>query len=154
MRKRILAIVFLGLSCLFGATALAEPPNVASMDWSVKASHNLAAEPPSDDAIVAFLAKLEGIPPNFVICSARFADLRHAADLSLVVSTADGRFCDLNIVDKTSSGFEVSNLQLAHYDNDVKIEDLGGNGELELIVPTDLTVYDGAQHCIAEWPVI
>jgi hypothetical protein len=154
MRKRMLVISLLGLSCLFAATALGEPPNVASMDWSVKAPHNLAADPPSDDAMVAFMAKLQGIPPNFVICSSKFADLRHASNLSLIVSAADGRFCDLNIVDKTSSGFEMSNLQLAHYDNDVKLEDLGGDGKLELIVPTDLTGYDGAQHCIAEWPVI
>ena len=70
------------------------------------------------------------------------------------ITTTDGRFCDLNIIDKTSSGFELSNLQLAHYEDGAEIKDLGGDGKLQPIVPTDLPGYDGAQHCITEWPVI
>ncbi len=153
MRKRVLPSALLVSMFLFASNALATQPDLASADWSVKVPHNLAANPPSEHAVKAFVAKMEGAKPDG-ICSAHFADLRHSGNLSLVVSTSWGRFCNLSIYDKTSSGFEESSLQLAHYANGPEIKDLGGDGNLELIVPEDLSGYYGAQHCMADWPVI
>jgi len=155
MKRLISPILLLGICFIFSGKALAAAtPNLASMDWSVKAQGNLAASPPSDEAVAALVAKLEGIPQNFTICSSHFANLRNSGNLSLVVSTSDGRFCDLNIIDKTSSGFNLSNLQIGHAADGAVIEDIAGNGHFELIVSTDFTGYQGAQHCVAKWPVI
>jgi hypothetical protein len=102
MRKRFLPVPLFALSMVFGASALSATTDLASMDWSVKSPHNFAADPPLDKAVVAFVAKMEGIAPDFSICSSHFADLRHSGNLSLVVSTSDGRFCDLNIFDQNT----------------------------------------------------
>jgi len=155
MKRLISPILLLGICFIFSWKALAAAtPNLASMDWSVKAQDDLAASPPSDQAVAALVAKLEGIAPNFTICSSHFANLRSSGNLSLIVSTSDGRFCDLNIIDKTSSGFNLSNLQIGHAADGAVTEDIAGNGHFELIVPTDFTDYQGAQHCVAKWTVI
>lgn len=118
----------------------------------MKAPESLVVKPPSDEAIVTFVAKLEGIDPDFSICSSQFANLRRSGDLSLVVFTTDGRFCTPNIFDKGDSGFERYTF---NEDSDTpKIKDLTGDGKLELVVPTALTAYLGGGHCRAWWPVI
>jgi len=60
MRKKVLPIPFFALSFLFASSALAVAHDLASMDWSVKAPHNLAANPPADDVIKTFMGKLDG----------------------------------------------------------------------------------------------
>jgi len=62
------------------------------------------------------------------------------------------------IVDKDSSQLTVSAVSVTRglAANDVKhlIKDLKGNGDLELVVDSDITGYAGAGHCVATWPVI
>jgi hypothetical protein len=154
MSSKVLPIWILAPIFLVASVSFAAVPNLASEDWSAKAPQNLAAHPPSDHAVAAFVAQMEdGGKPN-AICYARFADLRHSGNLSLVVATSYGRACNLTIYDKTSSGFEESIVPLAHYADRPEIKDLGGDDNLELVVPTDLSSYYGGQHCMAEWPVI
>lgn len=108
VKYRIRLITIVAFLALSPVEALAAPPALASANWSVGAPNNLAVNPPSDDALVAFVAKVEGVEPNAhtTICSAHCVDLRHSANLSLVVATAEGRFCTSVIIDKTGSGFE------------------------------------------------
>ncbi len=148
------------LSCLLAAriavAASSVQPDLASMDWSAKAPHSLATNPPPDDVVKAFMSDkihhFAGYPLG--ICYARFADLRRSGTLSLVVSEGDGRFCHLSVVDKIAGGFEDYGFDLGHYEEGPEIKDLGGDGNLELVAPADLTGYYGALHCMAEWPVI
>jgi len=155
MRKKVLPIPFFALSLLFASSALAVAHDLASMDWSVKAPHNLAANPPADDVIKAFMGKLDGAAGDPQgICYAHFADLHHSGRLSLVVSEGDGRACYLSVVDKTVVGFQRYSFDLSRLGDRPEIKDLDGNGKLELIVPTDLTGYQGAVYCMAQWPVI
>jgi hypothetical protein len=154
MLKNTSLIACFFLLYLLGANALASTPDLSFADWSVNARPSLAVNPPSNETVLAFLAKMEGIAPNFAICSAQFVNLRHSNNLSLVVSASYGRFCDLSIYDKTPSGFEVNALQIGQYTEGPEIKDLGGNGNFEIIVPTDFTEYQGAQYCVAQWPVI
>ncbi len=88
------------------------------------------------------------------ICYAHFADLHHSGTLSLVVAENDGRACHLFVVDKAAGGFSRYGFDLSHGADGPKIKDLDGNGNLELIVPTDLTDYYGAGYCMTRWPVI
>ena len=155
MRKSVLPISFMAVSFLFGANALAATSDLASLDWSVKAPHNLAANPPADDVIKTFMSKLDGVP-GYPLgnCYAKFADLHHSNMLSLVVAENDDRFCHLSVVDKTNGGFKRYVFDLSRGVDGPEIKDLGGNGNLELIVPTDLTGDEGANYCMARWPVI
>jgi hypothetical protein len=124
---------------------------LASTDWSVKSSHNLATNPPPDEAVLTLVKKVKDLDdPHLRLCSSRFADLRHSGDLSLVVSTDSGRFCDVEIIDKTASGFEVYDVD----SSSAHLRDINGSGSLELIAEVDLTSYEGASHCQATWPVI
>ncbi len=102
------------------------------------------------------LNKLDSIDMYFRICSSRFVDLRHSGNLSLVVSASDETFCHLSIIDKTASGFELYNAEQARYSEGPEIEDLAGNGNLELIVETDFTGWrgKGTGPCLGTWPVI
>ena len=57
-------------------------PDLASMDWSVKAAHNQAANPPADDVIQSFMGKVDGADGYPLgICDAHFADLEHSGIL-------------------------------------------------------------------------
>ncbi len=155
MRKSVLLSALLASMFLFASNSLAAPPDLASADWSVKAPHNLAANPPSDDVIKTFMANLnDGDAYPTGICDAHFADLHHSDTLSLVVAENDGRFCHPFVVDKTAGGFRKYSLDNGVLTGVPEIEDLGGNGQLEVIVETEVTEYQGAQYCMASWPVI
>jgi hypothetical protein len=157
MRKTLVApVAILGSCLIFVLNLLAAAPDLDSLDWSVMASRNLSANPPTGDAVKAFMSKLDGPGPQYPlgICYARFADLEHSGTLSLVVSEGDGRFCHLFVVDKSAPSLEEYSFDLAHGADGPEIQDLARNGKLELIVPTDLTAYMGGDHCIAQWPVV
>jgi hypothetical protein len=47
----------------------------------------------------------------------------------------------------------MSNLPIGHTEGP-ELKDLAANGNLELIVPTDLSDYQGGGYCVAQWPVI
>ncbi|MGB8411422.1 MAG: HEAT repeat domain-containing protein [Candidatus Binatus sp.] len=155
MRKILWVIPCLALCCVFAASLWAAQPDLGAADWSVKSPYSLATNPPSHEAVLALLNKMY-TDVYSGICSYHFVDLRHSGNLSLVVSGSDGRFCALSIIDKTPSGFELYGVDIAQYSRGAEIEDLAGNGNLELIVDTDFTGYRGLgdSHCIATWPVI
>src|SRR5580700_10605828 len=153
MRKILWIIPCLAL-CVYASSLWAAQTDLAAADWSVKSPHSLAASPPSDDAVLALVNKLNSPVDFHSICSSQFADLRHSGNLSLVVAASDGRFCSLSIIDKTPSGFELYGVGLAHSSEGPEIKDLAGNGNLELIVDTDFTSYYAVHHCTATWPVI
>src|SRR5271167_2587730 len=99
----IALIALLAMYCVLGAPlgAQAASPtssrhaNLASSDWSVRASPNLASNPPPEKAIVSFLNSVQtsvGAEPEIgeidsdsehleYVCSFRFADLRHDGSL-------------------------------------------------------------------------
>jgi hypothetical protein len=155
MKKSVLLLIsLLAVSLLFEANSQAATTDLASLDWSVKAPHNLATNPVTDDQIKTFMSRLDGGISPQGICEAHFANLQHSGTLSLVVSENDGRFCHLSVVDKTNGGFNRYVFDLSLGTDGPEIQDLGGNGNLELIVPTDLTGYQGGGYCMARWPVI
>jgi hypothetical protein len=156
MAKIALMISFLCMWCLVTAPASATPTDLASADWSVKSAHNLAVKPPSDDVVKAFMAKLEGGPGPNGICFARFVDLRHSGNLSLVVAEGEGTSCFLSVIDRTPRGFERYDFpnDTAHGSGAPEIRDLAGDGNLELIVDAPLTDYQGANYCQAVWPLV
>jgi hypothetical protein len=139
VHKCIRVVVCAALCCGLASSCWATSPDLATADWSVRSVDNLAANPPREDAILSLLTRLGVFPgnsPYAEVKSARFADLRHSGQLSLVVSATDARQSWLAIVDRTPSGFEV-------YDLDERgslegIEDLAHNGRSELIVGTPL----------------
>ncbi|HEY9156673.1 HEAT repeat domain-containing protein [Candidatus Binatus sp.] len=114
----------------------------------------MASNPPSDDAVLAFLHEITDGGELFQlgICSSQFADLRHSGNLSLVVSYSDGRNCQLSVIDKTPSGFE--SYAAPARPGSWEVRDLAGNGQFQLVVATEFTSYLGAMHCVAIWPVI
>ena len=81
MRKRISPIAYLISMFLFASNSLATPPDLASLDWSVKVPHNLVANSPDDDVIKTFMTNLnddEAYPtghPRSALC--RSASFRH-----------------------------------------------------------------------------
>jgi hypothetical protein len=156
MRKMFWLIPCLVLYYASTSSLWAAQTDLAVADWSVNSPHTLATNPPPDSSVLAFLNKLDAINFYSGICSSRFADLRHAGNLSLVVSASDGRFCHLSIIDKTASGFELYAVDLARYSDGPEIEDLDGDGNLELIVDMDFTEWRGLNSgpCVATWPVI
>jgi hypothetical protein len=84
---------------------------MSSYNWAVRASPNLVDHPPPVAAIRAFMVKVNGSDrgSDSNVCSFRFADLRHAENLSLIVSLDDGGRggCgQVTIIDRTASGFE------------------------------------------------
>jgi hypothetical protein len=129
------------LCSAFASSLSAAQARLAAADWSVKSPHSLATNPPSDEDVLALVKEVIGAEDsNYTsICFSRFVDLRHADNLSLVVSVSVGRFCGLMIVDKTSQSLEIYGFQQAHYAEGPQIMDLAGNGDLELIVDTDFT---------------
>ena|ERR1700691_1703101 len=91
---------------------------LASYDWSVKASPNLAVRPPPQKDVESFLNRLQlslGGDAEFVdngnerVCSYTFANLRRNGLLSLIAGfgiTDTGMCRGVYIIDKTVSGFE------------------------------------------------
>ena len=55
------------------------------------------------------------------------------------------------IIDKVGSHFDIEGIPLAY---GAEIDDLKRDGNLELIADTGFTGYEGANHCVATWPVI
>jgi hypothetical protein len=94
------------------------------------------------------------------VCSFRFADLRRDGNLSLVAGTdGSGRgLCrQIDILDKKASGFEVRSITGSiGVGDDVasRIKDIRHNGNLQLVVDEDFTIFQGAAQCAASWPVI
>lgn len=150
-----------------GPTA-ARRSKLASADWSVSASPNLANNPPMIKTVQSFVRGVEiSIRGDSALgeggeslCSFRFADLRHDGFLSLVAgfgSTDSLSSCrGIYIVDKTASGFAMRSTDGAvgtGADVADNIRDLGHDGNLELLVYINMAATIGAQ-CGADWTAI
>jgi hypothetical protein len=151
-----------------------QQPKLASYDWSVKSSPNLAIKPPSMKILVNFLnSVLESaageLDPDIgmgesdeehagYVCSFRFADLRGNGSLSLVVGLGvpNRPSCrDLYVIDKTASGFEVYATGGSIGDGgDVSssIKDLKHDSHLEYVYYDSLATR--STKCTSAWPVI
>ena len=142
----------------------APPSKLASADWSVKASPNLASKPPPIKTLASFLnSVLESAGQLYPdigesdVCSFAFKDLRRDGYLSLVagIGVPDRSSCaDVYIIDKTASGFEVYSSGGAidsAADVSGSIKDLRRDGHLEFILDDTLAKQD---ECQATWPVI
>lgn len=71
MRQRVFPIPLLAFLLLFAWNASAAPPDVGTLDWSVKAPHNLAANRPSDDEILALDTQSASVTHVSLICVIR-----------------------------------------------------------------------------------
>ena len=152
----------------------ASSPMLATYDWSVNASPNLAAKPPPREVLERFMLAVQTSTTSTLLPgggpqklrSYKFADLRHDGFMSLVAATApDGTsscsdshkwtFCSVFIVDQTSTGFEVyKTLGSIDAGGNVPlgVQDLQHDGNLELIVSQAFTSIP--KQCMATWPAI
>ena len=171
-----LLVCFYGLAEPLNAQAAASSSqrgtNLASYDWSMKASPNLAAKPPSMKVLVSFLNLVDSSTGGdgdigeseddsehvAYVCSFRFTDLRRNGSLSLVAGigvTQRGYCRDVYVVDKTASGFEIYSTGGSAGDgSDVsaKIKDLRHDGHLEFLLLDDLG--EIKLKCAANWTAI
>jgi hypothetical protein len=145
-------IIFVAIDLHSKSLLWAAQQELSKANWSATSAHNLATNPPSNREILTFIEKLRGLEGAYLhLCSSQFADLRHSGNLSLVASWSDGRFCDVEIFDKSTVGFEVYHVDDSQL---VEVKDIDGNGTLQVIADVDLTVWAGSNHCQASWPVI
>ena len=156
---------FSPLSALAAGSTSAARPRLASSDWSVKASPNLATKPPPASVVDAFIQNQENLANGYEndllrVCSFHFADLRHDGSLSLVAGTdGSGRgLCrQVDVLDKTASGFQIFEITGsigAGSDISDTIKDIRRNGDLQLAIDSDFTIDQGVAQCAASWPVI
>src|SRR5579862_7182850 len=104
--RRERAIAIITTCAIFAASMLLYAGNVPApdrtklgkADWSVKASVNLAKNPPDEETVEHFVAAVENaiqhetsMEYGMSVCRARFEDLRHNGTLSLIYGlyTAD-----------------------------------------------------------------
>ena len=101
-------------------------------DWSVSAPHNLAENPPANDAVWKFIGLLPGRITFGKLCEFHFVDLRRNGTLSLVANDDGGGTVDCNIVEVfDKSGGSIEEYELPGYP---EIEDINGDGHFELVV--------------------
>jgi hypothetical protein len=162
--NQIRGIAIVLLVCLCASSSFAQTPaplsNLATLDWSVKQAKILNAQ--SNDTVWKFMNGRWGnndlSPGGGKLCEFHFVDLRHSGQLSLVViydgsGTADCN--DLDVFDKTPSGFEDYDFDTTTDFSFDSIEDLNGDGHHELVVNAGLAAGGhGTGHCVASWPVI
>jgi hypothetical protein len=140
---------------------------LALYDWSVKATPNLATNPPSIKIVEGFLNALQlslggeadfGDNGNEYVCSFTFADLRSNGYLSLIAGigiTGRGMCRGVYIIDKTASSFET---YLSEGDpeagNDVsdKIKDLHRDGKQEFLLSNQFG--EIKDQCRGNWTAI
>jgi hypothetical protein len=178
MNSRV-AIVFLAIGCGLGvslsaraADGAATGSGLASDDWSVKASPNLAAKPPSMKVLVKFLDAIDSSTGGdgdlgesesddehgAYVCSFRFADLHGDGSLSLVagLGVPNRLSCrDVYIIDKTAKGFEIyiTGGSIGDGQNvSASLEDLRHDGKMEFLLGDGLG--DIQNKCGASWTAI
>lgn len=179
LRKTLTAAIFAACcwvaqpSCALASSTDPQRPKMASYDWSVKVSPNLASKPPSMKILVNFLNfvldSAGELDPDIgqgesddehagYVCSFHFADLRGNNSLSLVVGLGvpNRPSCrNVYVIDKTASGFEVYTTGGSIGDGgDVagNIKDLKHDGHLEYVYYDSLA--SRSTRCIPSWPVI
>lgn len=177
MSARILA--FITIAACYGLMAhstvhaagaqTASPQNLASSDWSIKASPNLATNPPSLKVIERFTRSIEnsafgesflGDRGGTEICSFKFANLRNDGLLSLVVGigVTERPGCgNVYIIDKakTARGFQLFQSgggSDAGSDIPGSLKELRKAGKCEFLIENTLGVLTG--RCAAGWTAI
>ncbi len=167
------AIALLAVCCWLaaplGARAASPDPisqsKLASYDWSVKASPNLAVKPPPEELVESFLNAVDvslggegGFGDDEYICSFSFADMRHNGYLSLIAglgSTGRAICHELYVIDKTSSGFDTylaGGDSTAGEDVSGKIKDLHHDGKLEFLLASAFGEIQN--QCCGNWTSI
>jgi hypothetical protein len=138
-------------------------------DWSVKAPHNLAKNPPANDAVWKFIGLVPGRPDLGKLCDFRFVDLRRSGTLSLVVNYDGGGESNCNsisVFDKSGARIEEYDLPDDGYLDTADVKDINGDGHFEFVV--DRTVaneFEGSNYgngnyshcracraCSEDWP--
>ena len=135
------------LGCLLTPVAVAaQTPQqgLAAMDWSVKAPHDLAHNPPSEKAVRSFIGNMTNSVGSITnqVCNVQFADLKHNGTLSLVLGDDGGGTADCNyteIFDKNAESIEEYFLDA--YIGTPGVEDINGDGRFEVVVDE----FDGAE---------
>lgn len=136
----------------------ASEPLLATSDWSVKAADDLAASPPAKSDVLALLNELWSDRSGFDaddLETFRFVDLRRSGTLSLVIQQPGSRCEDgeVDVIDKDSSGFAIYSISENRFEADEIIQDLKGDGHLELVVDGTYVFQDCADYD-AVFPVI
>jgi hypothetical protein len=169
--NKILAVTFcltFSLSMPIRANADGAPPSLASADWSVNGTHNLASNPPSLDAVQDFFDGALGVSDEFAsrVCEFRFADLRNSGNLSLITTVNPGgrqwpECNQLYIFDRTPPGFEHYETDRAYGDDLAhSVLDINHDGRHELVLWGELApVASGLFNrnglgCDAKWPLV
>jgi len=152
----ILAVVFF---CLGLSAPAQAADDLATRDWSVKASPSLEKNPPPPEEIRKFVNKLMNSDLNPILCSAKFVDIGHDGTYRLLASLDSGgrHFCNqLVIIAKQGSGFALLNQWKVWGVGDINavLEDVDHDGREEVVLPQAWTIYDGASHCLAIWQKI
>ncbi|MBS4055988.1 MAG: hypothetical protein KGZ82_01565 [Bacteroidales bacterium] len=131
------------------------------LDWVGDGVNSPSKSPPSKNEVEMFLkeqmeskGKL-GLMTS--LCSFQFIDMNNDGVHELVVSVdySDRHFCNaVVVVSKNDNHFNIEELSAWHVDDitDV-IANLDNSGHKYLIIPQDLSNYEGA-HCVATWPRI
>lgn len=140
-------------------------PALASYDWSVSASPNLARNPPSQKIVEDFFSSFQdpddaalSEEAGVYVCSFKFADLRRDGFLSLVAGLGikDRPSCrGMTIIDRTKSGFEsygAGGEIGSGSDVSEQIRDLRHDGHLEILLDYGLAEFP--QRCAANWTAI
>ena len=169
MRLRSGAAVLLAaaffLASPLEAQAAAATPDLAVADWSVKAAHSLASNPPSLDAVEDFTGRAIGESednPPVDVCEFRFADLRSSGNLSLIMTVDGGGRGGCNlfyIFDRTPKGLELYKANARGHDLANSVLDINHDGRHELVLwgelaPVATGFSFGELGCEAEWPLI
>jgi hypothetical protein len=128
---------------------------VAKGEWQTDVAPELRVSSLSRKDVDEFVLKYVGATIDEAsVCSIRFADLANDGSYQLIASIDySGReFCNtLLVVSKQGMQFKSATLGvwgLADVSHAVK--DIAGDGYQELLIPENLTFYDGAK-CIATW---
>lgn len=168
--NKILAITLcltLSLSIPIPANAGGTQPNMATADWSVNSTRNLASHPPSLDAVQDFYDQVFGDEESWVkVCEFRFADLQNSGNLSLIITlNPEGRQwpeCNqLYILDR--KGLDIYTTDRAYGDDLAhSVLDINHDGRHELVLWGDLLNATGYYRsrrvsevgCDAKWPLV
>lgn len=132
----------------------------ATQDWDALAASFAAHRSIPDSERNAFVRAVINAQPGsategWTVCSAGFARLAGDGSPALIASMdVNGRyFCNyLFVITRTEKTVMGQGLRVWEVDNvrDVLV-DLRHDGNLELMVPTEASEYEGANSCIANW---
>jgi hypothetical protein len=132
----------------------------AMPDWDALVTLFEAHRPIPEAQLKAFVQAVDNdlpdrMPDDEPVCSATFARLAPDSTPALIATRdVNGRdFCnDLFVITRTEKAVIEQGLRVLQVDDvqDVLV-DLRHDGNLELVVPTEASEYEGANSCMANW---